>query len=95
MPTLEGGSDDDERTSSGPYAIKPDPSDVLFTRKTLTIQSKKDIDDLQRDHIFHTRCFVNDQVCNVIIDARSYTNLASSVMVEKLGLRTLKHSKPY
>ena len=31
----------------------------------------------------------------MIIDGGSYANVASAIMVEKLGLPTIKHSKPY
>ena len=44
---------------------------------------------------FHTRCYVQDKVCSMIIDGGSCTNIASTIMVEKLGLPTLKHPRPY
>jgi hypothetical protein len=34
-------------------------------------------------------------VCSVIIDGGSCTNVASTVMVEKLGLPMVKHPRPY
>ncbi|KAL4384341.1 hypothetical protein GQ457_15G018120 [Hibiscus cannabinus] len=40
-------------------------------------------------------CLVNDKVCVLIIDNGSCTNVASSVMVEKLGKRTTKHPNSY
>ncbi|KAL1220391.1 RNA-directed DNA polymerase-like protein [Cardamine amara subsp. amara] len=49
----------------------------------------------QRENLFHTRCLVKDQICSVIIDAGSCTNVASETMVAKLGLQVIKHSKPY
>ncbi|XP_073017830.1 uncharacterized protein [Primulina eburnea] len=49
----------------------------------------------QRENLFHTRCFVNGKVCNLIIDGGSCTNVASLEMVEKLSLPTLKHPQPY
>ncbi|KAH9680122.1 Endonuclease [Citrus sinensis] len=42
-----------------------------------------------------TRCYVQDKVCSMIIDGGSCTNVASTIMVEKLGLPTLKHPRPY
>ncbi|PKI55427.1 hypothetical protein CRG98_024200 [Punica granatum] len=50
---------------------------------------------MQRENIFHTRCYIKDKVCSVIIDGGSRTNVASITMVEKLGLPMLKHPKPY
>ena len=49
----------------------------------------------QRENIFHTRCHVNNKVCSMIIDEGSCTNVASTTLVEKLNLLTLKHYRPY
>ena len=35
------------------------------------------------------------KVCSIIIDGGSCTNVASTTMVEKLGLQTTKHPRPY
>ncbi|KAI9191578.1 hypothetical protein LWI28_010302 [Acer negundo] len=66
----------------------------LVARGDLSAQAKED-DELQRVNVFHTRCHVNDKVCSLIIDGGSCTNMASTTMVEKLNLTTLKHPKPY
>ena len=68
--------------------------EILDARRTLSAQVKED-DEVQRDNVFHTRCHVNDKVCSMIIDGGSCTNLASTSLVEKLNLATLKHPKPY
>ena len=52
-------------------------------------------DEIQRENIFRTTCFIHDKTCNVIIDGRSYANVATSILVEKLNLSTLKHPRPY
>ncbi|XP_048234275.1 uncharacterized protein LOC125370893 [Ricinus communis] len=49
----------------------------------------------QRDNIFHTRCHVQGKTCLVIIDGGSCTNVASTLMVEKLGLNLIPHPRPY
>ena len=46
-------------------------------------------------NIFHTRCHVQGKTCNVIIDSGSCTNVASALMVEKLGLNLIPHFRPY
>ncbi|KAL4272481.1 hypothetical protein GQ457_13G015310 [Hibiscus cannabinus] len=38
---------------------------------------------------------INEKVCFVIIDGGSCTNVASTLMVQKLGLETAKHPHPY
>ena len=69
--------------------------EMLVTRCALNIQPKEDGDEVQREHIFHTRCHVNNKVCSMIIDSGSCTNVASTVLVEKLNLPLIKHPKPY
>ncbi|XP_057993790.1 uncharacterized protein LOC131174452 [Hevea brasiliensis] len=76
-----------------------EPSDgydfALVTMRTLSAQPIVDSDELQRENIFHTRCVVKEKLCSMIIDGGSCCNVASSLLVEKLGLPTLKHPKPY
>ena len=59
------------------------------------MQPKVRGDEEQHKHIFHTGCHIKDKVCNLIIDSESCTNVASTLLVEKLGLLTLKHPNPY
>ena len=77
--------DDEEYTVQG---------ELLVTRRALSMQVKED-DKVQRENNFHTRCHMQNKVCSVIIDGGSYTNVASTTMVEKLGLSTIKHPLPY
>jgi hypothetical protein len=67
---------------------------TLVARRALSLQAKG-IDEVQRENIFHTRCYVKDKVCSMIIDGGSCTNVASTIMVEKLGLPMVKHPRPY
>ncbi|KAL5554487.1 hypothetical protein UlMin_041888 [Ulmus minor] len=84
MPPLEDVSDIEE----------PVDGELLVARRALTAIVKED-EKVQRENIFHTRCHVNDKVCSMIIDGGSCTNVASTYMVEKLNLPTLKHPNPY
>ncbi|XP_019059406.1 PREDICTED: uncharacterized protein LOC109117128 [Tarenaya hassleriana] len=68
---------------------------ALIVLRALHVQAKEDGDELQRENIFYTRCHVKDRVCGLIIDGGSCVNVASSLMVQKLGLRTKKHPRPY
>ena len=67
---------------------------TLVARRALSLQAKG-VDEIQRENIFHTRCYVKDKVCSVIIDGGSCANVASTIMVEKLWLSMVKHPKPY
>lgn len=86
MPSLEDASDCE-------YAVD---GHALVIMRSLSVQVKEEEnDEVQRDNIFHTRCHVNDRVCSLIIDGGSCVNVASKLLVDKLGLHTKKHPRPY
>jgi len=64
----------------------PCEGDLLVVRRMLG-QTQKPFDESQRENIFHTRC--------LIVDGGSCTNVASTRVVDKLGLTTISHTKPY
>ena len=66
-----------------------------MVRCTLNTQIKEDNVREQRENIFHTRCHINSKVCGMVIDGGSCTNIASTTLVKKLSLRTMKHPRPY
>ncbi|GKV11610.1 hypothetical protein SLEP1_g22852 [Rubroshorea leprosula] len=68
--------------------------ELLVAMRALSVQAK-DVDEVQQENIFHTRCYVKDKVWSVIIDGGSCTNITSTTMVEKLGYPTLRHPSPY
>jgi hypothetical protein len=84
IPTLED-ADDEQNDVVG---------DLLVARRVFDVQVEEE-ESNQRENLFHTWCFVNNKVCNVIIDGGSCTNVASTYLVEKLALTTLKHPHPY
>jgi hypothetical protein len=88
MPELVDASDDDG-------VVYPVTGESLVARHAFNTHIKVDDVEQQRENIFHTRCHVNNKVCSIIIDGGSYTNVASTILVEKLNLPTLKHSRPY
>ncbi|XP_024009250.1 uncharacterized protein LOC112084361 [Eutrema salsugineum] len=67
---------------------------VGVTMRALSVITKSDEQE-QRENLFHTRYLVRDQICSVIIDGGSCTNVASETMVARLGLQVIKHPKPY
>ncbi|XP_058008301.1 uncharacterized protein LOC110662402 [Hevea brasiliensis] len=85
----------------GHYASQCSNKRVMEIREDGEIESeevneaKPLIDELQRENIFHARRVVKQKLCSMIIDGGSCCNVASSLLVEKLGLTTLKHPKPY
>uniref|UniRef100_A0A2N9J0J0 RNA-directed DNA polymerase n=1 Tax=Fagus sylvatica TaxID=28930 RepID=A0A2N9J0J0_FAGSY len=71
------------------------PQGGPYVRRQARRAPVKEEESHQRENLFHTRCFVNNKVCHVIIDGGSCTNVASTYLVEKLALTTLKHPHPY
>jgi len=58
-------------------------------------QIEKPCDESQRENIFYTRCLINNKLCSLIVDVGSCTYVASTRVVEKLGLSTISYAKPY
>ncbi|KAF7834891.1 putative gag-pol polyprotein [Senna tora] len=74
---------------------EPVKGEVLVARRALNMQLKEDHEQEQRELIFHTRCFIKNKVCSMVIDSGSVTNVASTLLVDKLDLPTMKHPKRY
>ncbi|XP_058006772.1 uncharacterized protein LOC131182140 [Hevea brasiliensis] len=86
MPPLEEASDVEHAVGGN----------ILVVTHALSAQAKEEEGDaLQRENIFHTRCLVNGKTCSMIVDSGSCVNVASTLMVAKLGMRTIKHPRPY
>lgn len=49
----------------------------------------------QRNHIFHSLCYVDNKVCTFIVDGGSCENFVSQSLVDYLKLPTEKHTEPY
>ena len=77
MPSHEDACDDDVE-----YSVE---GESLVARCALSAQVKEDDMEQQRENIFHTRCHINNKVCNMIIDRRSCTNVANTTLVENLN----------
>ncbi|XP_052483014.1 uncharacterized protein LOC128036160 [Gossypium raimondii] len=67
--------------------------EMLVVKRSLSAQSS--IGEPQRENLFHTRCYVHGKVCSIVINGGSCTNVASTLMIEKLSMPTLKHPSPY
>ena len=72
----------------------PCEGDLLVVRRMLS-QVQQPFDESQRENIFHTRCLINYKLCSLIMDEGSCTNVASTRVVDKLGLPTISHANPY
>ncbi|KAF7842155.1 Zinc finger, CCHC-type [Senna tora] len=85
MPSLEDDSEVEHAVTGKSLVIL----------RALHTQIREGSDDFQRENIFYTHCHVKDRVYGLIIDGGICVNVASKLMADKLGLRTLKHPRPY
>jgi len=69
--------------------------ETLVMRISLNIHVNVDNLKDQRENIFHTRCHVQNKICNLIINDGSYTNIANTELVEKLNFHTTNYFIPY
>jgi len=79
------------RSQSEDKYVLPFEGDFLVVRCMLG-HILKPFDESQRENIFHTRCLINEKLCSLIVDGGSCTNVASTRVVEKLGLSTISHA---
>eukprot|EP00253_Pinus_taeda_P016833 PITA_16833 len=69
--------------------------EALVLNKVLLKPAKELADQTQWKALFRTMCKSHGKCCKLIIDSRSTDNLVAIEMVEKLGLKRLKHPTPY
>jgi uncharacterized protein YabN with tetrapyrrole methylase and pyrophosphatase domain len=74
---LVDASDDDG-------VVYPVTGESFVARCALNTHIKVDDTEQQRENIFHTRCHVNNKVCSMIIDGRSCTNVASTILASTI-----------
>ncbi|XP_073353729.1 uncharacterized protein [Aegilops tauschii subsp. strangulata] len=91
-----GASDDheDEEGEKSGCDIQADMGDCFVSHRVLSVNAARE-EKGQRHNIFHTRGTIKDKVCRIIVDNGSYNNIASSDLIEKLGLKQRRHPSPY
>ena len=64
--------------------------------KRVLVKTEKEMNEpAQRKSLFRTKCKSQGKCCKMVIDSGSTNNLVSTEMVEKLGLKRMKHPTPY
>nr|KYP71439.1 hypothetical protein KK1_010698 [Cajanus cajan] len=94
--TTTSSSDSEEEASEHEENVEvtfPYEGELLMIRRLLNNQPSGTIS--QRENIFHTRCNVLNNACSLIVDSGLWCNCCSTRLVEKLGLTTSPHPKPY
>lgn len=73
----------------------PETGEALILNKVLLKPMKEIADPTQKKALFWIVCKSHGKCCKLIIDSGSIDNLVTTKMVEKLGLKRLKHPTPY
>ncbi|GJR48628.1 putative receptor protein kinase ZmPK1 [Tanacetum coccineum] len=89
----------DEGIIISPNVVFDDDDDhseaFLGLVRRLVLASTKKSEDSQRHNIFQTRCKINQEEFNVIVDGGSSKNIISQDIMTRLKLTLKKHPKPY
>ena len=91
---MDGGQLEDATKNECHTSCEFEGGAALVVTQILSVQMKE-AENGQRHNLFQTRAKIEGKVCKVIIDGGSCHNLASKEMVDKLGLKLLKHPHPY
>jgi len=89
--TLEA-TEEREKEEEEETVLARDIGELLVLQRILRAK-KGSREENQREHIFRSRCTVRGKVCSLIIDGGSYTNVASTHLVNKLSLPTIRHPR--
>jgi len=73
----------------------PQTGEALVLIKVLLKPAKEIAKQTQRKALFQTVCKSHGKCCKLIIASESMDNLIATEMVEKLGLKRLKHHAPH
>eukprot|EP00253_Pinus_taeda_P006261 PITA_06261 len=73
----------------------PKLGEALVLNKVLLKPTKEITEQTQWKALFRTVCKSHGKCCKLIIDSGSTDNLVTTDIVEKLGLKQLKHPTPY
>ena len=86
-----------EKAEAQPREVEnmAETGEALILNKVLLKPAKEVAEHTQRKALFRTVCKSHGKCCKLIIDSRSMNNLVATEMVEKLGLKRLKHPTPY
>ena len=89
-------AEDREETKEETEVNNPlEDGEALMLKRVLVNTEKQVHEPVQRKSLFRTRCKSQGKCCKMVINSGSTDNLVSIEMVEKLGLKRMKHPTPY
>ena len=92
---MENANNNEDTNELEESFVAADQGESLMIRRILHAGINPNEDEEQREQIFRTRCTIGGKTCNLVIDAGSCTNVASTTLVEKLKWPTTIHPHPY
>ncbi|GKA17093.1 RNA-directed DNA polymerase [Tanacetum coccineum] len=108
-PTTSAAGNTRERVDNAPHCYKteldepgdelvyPDRVEALVIQRVLNVAISNSVDDNSwlHNNIFRTKYTSKGKIYDMIIDGGSCENVVSTYIVEKLGMKTEDHPKPY
>ncbi|GKB54909.1 putative nucleotidyltransferase, ribonuclease H, partial [Tanacetum coccineum] len=76
------------------FADSEGDDDAAYEERSC-LTPKADGDDWLKHNIFQSTCTISGKVCTFVCDSGSCDNLIAAEAVQKLGLKTENHPKPY
>ena len=87
-------SEKEEELEEQAIVLPPNVGEMLVLRRILyTMELPQE--ENQREHIFHSRCTIQGNVCSLFIDGGSCINVILVHLIYKLRLPTIQHPSPY
>lgn len=90
-PEEENGED----TFNGKEITYGDSRESLIIQWSLFAPKEQLKEDWLHTNIFHSKCIIAGNICNLIIDSGISCNVVTQVVVDKLRLKPHRYSKPY
>lgn len=66
---------------------------LIGVKWSLSVQVKEV--EVEWENIFHTRCYISNKVCRIIINGGSCTNVVNTFLMGKLRFKITRHPRPY
>jgi hypothetical protein len=89
------GSDSEDESKITTMGIKGKSSVASFSSRIYSAKSKVIPDGRQRKYLFHLRVISKHTKIDTLVDSRLQVNIISEQVVQKLGLKTRPHLRPY
>ena len=94
IQAIEKATSEEDFEKKDQTLITSDVGELLEIQIALHVQGAP-CEPSQMDQVFHTRCIIGRKACELIIAGGSYTNVASTTLIDKLQKPTKMLPTPY